>query len=326
MHEARADLARNPVVPTQGVVDINQLVRMDLITSYEFQVDNWANIKRTLYSEMEGRLQFDEIGYWSEVKLEIIKEYAAAYSRILSARRNPSFHHIYIDAFAGAGVHVSETTGDFVLGSPLNALRVQPPFREYHLIDIKREKVDHLKKLIGERKDVCIYQGDCNKILLDKVFPRVKFDQYRRGLCILDPYGLHLTWTVIAKAGQSKAVDMFLNFPVEGINRNVLWRNPDRVTPARKARLTAFWGGPWHDDAYQPNMFGDPYKQSNETIAESFRKRLRDVAGFAKVPKPIPMRNSKGAVVYYLFFASQKGTAENIVLDIFEKYRNRGAP
>ena len=48
--------------------------------------------------------QFDEIGYWSEIKLDIIKDYAAAYSRILSAQKNPSLHHIYIDAFAGGGV------------------------------------------------------------------------------------------------------------------------------------------------------------------------------------------------------------------------------
>jgi hypothetical protein len=32
------------------------------------------------------------------------------------------------------------------------------------------------------------------------------------------------------------------------------------------------------------------------------------------------MINSKGSVVYYLFFASQKGTAENIVTYIFEKF------
>jgi len=37
------------------------------------------------------------------------------------------------------------------------------------------------------------------------------------------------------------------------------------------------------------------------------------------------MRNSRGAIVYYLFFASQKDTAEHIVLDIFKKYENRGA-
>jgi three-Cys-motif partner protein len=275
---------------------------------------------------MRGQLQFDEIGYWSEIKLEILKNYARAYSTILSARENPSFYHIYIDAFAGAGVHVSETTGDFVLGSPLNALRVRPPFREYHLIDIKRERVENLKKLVGSNKDVFICQGDCNKILLDRVFPRVKYEHYQRALCILDPYALHLNWTVIAAAGQSRAIDMFLNFPVADINRNVLWKDPESVEGSQKARLTAFWGGTWHDVAYQSDLFGNPYKQSNEAIAEAFRNRLKDVAGFARVPKPIPMRNSKGAIVYYLFFASQKDTAEHIVLDIFEKYQNRGAP
>ncbi len=48
---------------------------------------------------MSKALEYDEIGYWSEIKLEIIKEYASAYSKILSSRRNPSFYHIYIDSF-----------------------------------------------------------------------------------------------------------------------------------------------------------------------------------------------------------------------------------
>jgi hypothetical protein len=33
---------------------------------------------------MSRELQFDQIGRWSEVKLEILKEYASAYSRILA--------------------------------------------------------------------------------------------------------------------------------------------------------------------------------------------------------------------------------------------------
>jgi hypothetical protein len=36
------------------------------------------------------------------------------------------------------------------------------------------------------------------------------------------------------------------------------------------------------------------------------------------------MRNRTGATVYYLFFASQVGVAENIVTDIFEKYATVG--
>ncbi len=276
---------------------------------------------------MPGQLQFDRIGIWSEIKLEILKKYAAAYSTILAAQKNPSLFHVYIDAFAGAGVHLTKATQDFVPGSPLNALNVRPPFREYHLIDIELEKVQNLKKLIGERDDVFIYQGDCNEILLKRVFPRVKYEEYRRGLCILDPYGLHLDWTVIATAGQMKTLDMFLNFPVADMNRNVLWRAPEGVGDPQKARMNAFWGDDsWDKVAYRTDttLFGEPEKQSNEVIAEAFQKRLKEVAGFARVPKPIPMRNSRGAIVYYLLFASQKNTAEHIVLDIFKKYEKRG--
>jgi len=52
---------------------------------------------------------------------------------------------------------------------------------------------------------------------------------------------------------------------------------------------------------------------------------LKNVAGFAEVPEPLPMRNSTGAIVYYLFFASQKPVALKIVKDILEKYRYRSA-
>lgn len=77
---------------------------------------------------------FDEIGYWSEIKLQILQEYASAYSTILAARSNPSLYHVYIDGFAGAGIHFAKSSNEFVLGSPMNALLVRPPFREYHLI------------------------------------------------------------------------------------------------------------------------------------------------------------------------------------------------
>jgi hypothetical protein len=62
-------------------------------------------------------------------------------------------------------------------------------------------------------------------------------------------------------------------------------------------------------------------KQSNKTIVDAFRERLRKVADFAFVPEPLPMRNSTRAVVYYLVFASQKPVAERIIYDIFKKYR-----
>jgi three-Cys-motif partner protein len=65
-------------------------------------------------------------------------------------------------------------------------------------------------------------------------------------------------------------------------------------------------------------------KVANKTVAEAFRKRLKDVAGFRYVPAPIPMRNEQGATVYYLYFASPNETGARIVSSIFNRYRDKG--
>lgn len=270
---------------------------------------------------------YDRIGYWSEFKLDIIREYASAYSRILSSQNHPRLRHVYIDAFAGAGVHISRTTGEYVPGSPLNALLVRPPFAEFHLVDLDSKKVLALRNQVQSHPEVTVYEGDCNAILLDQVFPKVRYEDYRRALCLLDPYGLHLNWQVMHVAGQMRSIEIFLNFPVADMNRNVLWRVPEKVDPKQAARMTAFWGDEsWRQAAYdtQCNLFGWEEKTDNQAIVDAFRKRLRSVAGFGHVPEPIPMRNLQGAVVYYLFFASQKPVAAEIVEDIFRKYRDRG--
>lgn len=281
---------------------------------------------------ISGQTRFDQIGYWSEVKLDIIKEYAAAYSKILSAQKRPSLYHIYIDAFAGAGIHISRTSGEFVPGSPVNALLVQPPFRQYYFIDLDQKKVAALETFAKQQQNVHLYHGDCNRVLLDTVLPRAKWEDYHRALCILDPYGLHLDWEVIAEAGRMRSVELFLNFPVADINRNVLWRDQKGVSADQARRMDRFWGDDsWRQVAYTPSrqtQLWDPpaeEKASNEVIADAFRRRLKEVAGFGNVPKPIAMRNTQNAVVYYLYFASHKPVAEGIVRDIFAKYRDRGA-
>ncbi|MEW6555610.1 MAG: three-Cys-motif partner protein TcmP [Actinomycetota bacterium] len=170
-----------------------------------------------------GEIQFDEIGYWSEVKLDIVREYTQAYSTILTKK---GFSHVYIDGFAGPGVSIAKSTGEFIPGSPLNALNIEPGFDDFYLVDLDGDRVEYLKSLIRERPDVHIFEGDCNKILIEEVFPRVRHEECRRGLCLLDPYGLHLNWQVIETAGKLRTIDLFLNFPIMDINRNALWRNP----------------------------------------------------------------------------------------------------
>ncbi len=273
----------------------------------------------------EEQAILDRIGPWSEIKLDIIRKYAKAYSTILSTRKNPSFYHIYIDAFAGSGVHISRATGDLVPGSPLNALSIEPPFREYHYIDLDSIKVESLEDIAGERKDIFIYNGDCNVILPREVFPNVEWNKYKRALCLLDPYGLQLSWEIIQAAAETHTIDLFLNFPISDMNRNVLLRDSSKAHPSQINRMNFYWGDDsWRDIAYEEEftLFGKmPVKSTNYRVAEGFRLRLHRVAGFSYVPQPIAMRNTIGTTIYYLFFASHQPLAQRIIEDIFKTYR-----
>lgn len=266
-------------------------------------------------------LNFDEVGIWSEIKLEIIKAYAKEYAKIMS--QQDYIKYVYIDAFSGAGIHKSKTSGQDILGSPLKILSVNPKFKHYYFIDLDPKKTNYLRSIIGNGQDVSIYHGDCNSVLLNEVFPKVQYEDYMRGLCLLDPYGLHLDWKVIQKAGEMESIEIFLNFPIADMNRNVFWNKFEAVDESDITRMTTYWGDEsWCNIAYttKKNLFGYLEKEAGQIIAEHFQDRLRNVAKFKYVSEPLPMCNSRNAVVYYLFFASQKPVAKKIIDHIFKKY------
>jgi len=149
---------------------------------------------------------------------------------------------------------------------------------------------------------------------------------------LLDPYALSIDWNVLATAGKMKSIEIFYNFMIMDANMNVLWKNPDKVLPSQKKRMDAVWGdSSWRDAAYRKNQRGlfdqefHEEKASNEEVAQAFKTRLREVAGFEYVPDPIPMKNSSGATVYYLFFASPNDKGAKIVEHIFRKHAERAS-
>ena len=234
----------------------------------------------------------------------------------------------YIDGFSGLGYHIAKSSGQRIEGSPLVALNIEPPFSHYYFIDMDKVRADRLRSVTKGRANVTIYEGDCNTVLLDKVFPQCCFADYRRALCLLDPYQLNPNWEVVKAAGQMESIEIFLNFMIMDANMNVLWENPDSVAAAQIDRMNLFWGDEsWRTTSYpkEPGLFGEmEAKAANIDIALSYRERLEKVAGFRFVPQPMPMRNSRGAVIYYLFFASQNKTGEKIVRQIFDKYQKWG--
>lgn len=271
--------------------------------------------------------EYDAIGSWSEIKLDILRDYAAPYSRIVSAN---GFHHHYIDGFAGPGSHISRKTGEPVPGSPLNALKTEPPFREYHFIDVDPRRIEQLRRYANRAENVHLYPGDCNEILVNRVLPLIRYKARHRALCVLDPYNIDLSWEVVASAGESKAVEIFLNFMVMDMNMNVLLRNPAKADPKQLTRMNRFWGdtswqGVTYEESPQQQLFGEPdlikVEDANKRVAEAYRDRLIRVAGFRYAPNPLALKNRLNRTIYYLFFASPNQTGNKIVEDILQRYR-----
>ena len=269
----------------------------------------------------------DEVGEWSILKLDIVEKYGHGYTTAFKNERGAYLKKYYIDGFSGAGVHVVKRTRQEIEGSPKRALNVTPPFDGFHFIDLNPAKTGHLEQLCEGRENVWIHTNDANK-RLKMLLPTFKYENYKRALCLLDPYGLQLDWEVMQMAGQVGTIDMFLNFPIMDMNRNAFLWKPELADPDDIARMTRFWGDDsWRQvawaDSKQPDMFRvtELEKQPNKVIAEAFRERLKKVAGFTYVPEPLPMTNSKNAVVYYLFFAARNPAAGNIIESIFTRAR-----
>ena len=114
------------------------------------------------------------------------------------------------------------------------------------------------------------------------------------------------------------------------MNRNALLTNPAKISSDNIRRMDSFWGDhTWNDIAYNQttDMFGDTHEFKQKDISNitlAFQRRLIEIANFRYVPKPIPMRNSRRGLLYYLFFASNNKTGARILSEIFSKYRERG--
>ncbi len=194
-------------------------------------------------------------------------------------------------------------------------------------MDLEEKRVHHLQSLVSSEVNAHFHIGNSNEVLPSKVFPKFHYDRYERIFCLLDPYKLTLDWDVVRAAGKSKITDVLINFPVLDMNRNVLWSNSEGISGNNREKMNRFWGNDsWKEIVYseENDLFG-PVTVKNEKpmhkILEAYSNRLKTIAGFAEVAKPLPMRNSVNAIVYYLIFATQKSLAIKIINSIMKKYR-----
>jgi three-Cys-motif partner protein len=274
--------------------------------------------------------QEDVIGPWSEDKLELLKKYLEAYTRIMKGQEWCTGYH-YIDAFAGTGKPRARDEERYIDGSPRVALSIRWPFHRYIFIEKEPWRVERLRELEREfsERRIEIHEGDCNQIIVGKVVPRISYERRNRGFIFLDPFAMDIEWTTVEQVAGTRALEVLINFPAMAINRTALPNNPYELTEAQIEKHNRFWGTPdWRGDIYEEvqTLFGPWEIKIRSTTAvrlgKLYKERLEQA--FPHVSYPLVMRNSRCVPLYCLIFAGHNETGARITQDIFKRYEQLG--
>jgi len=292
-------------------------------------------------------------GNWTNTKLDVLAKYLRSYTTALKEKptKERPFIKAYIDAFAGTpyryarndygpegssqGLLFPDLAGkepqELLDGSARLALKTEPRFERYIFIERSPERCVQLELLKTEfphlAEDIQIRQGDANAEIQDLC---MKDWRSRRAVLFLDPYGLQVEWKTIEAVAGTKAIDLWLLFPL-GIGVNRLLTKSGDIPEQWRRRLNLLIGNEtWYDEFYRvehtPTLFGEAdhvIKATTETIGRYFNDRLKSVFP-AVAEKPRVLRNSANCPLYLLCFAAGNQKGAGIAIRIANHLLTKG--
>lgn len=259
-------------------------------------------------------------GAWTEVKLDVIQDYLRYYNTVLQQQPSPErpFKRWYIDAFAGSGTRTAKIArgGLFdpgplrveeieVAGSAQRALDVDPPFDQLVFFEGHLGRFRGLQKLTEDHpsRNITCRRGDAN-VRLRELFDAPPWRGQREGrgpqraVIFLDPYGMSVRWDTLKMLADTKAVDVWYLFPLEGVSRQ-LAHDFEKIDGNKQLSLDQIFGTPdWRDELYRTEVARtlfdtlDQHKGRAVTkpqIEAYAMKRLKTV--FRYVSPPLPLVN-----------------------------------
>jgi three-Cys-motif partner protein len=292
-------------------------------------------------------------GNWTTAKLDVLAKYLSSYTTALKDK--PTKEHPlvkgYIDAFAGTGYRdarrddeAGESSQALLLpdlaekepqelldGSARLALKTEPRFDSYVFIERSAERCAQLEALKPEfpqlADDIQVRQGDANTEIQDLC---KKDWRSHRAVLFLDPYGMQVEWKTIEAIAATKAIDLWLLFPL-GIGVNRLLTKSGDIPDSWRRRLNVLLGNEtWYDEFYRVErtrtLFGEAdhvVKATTETIGRYFNERLKSVFP-AVAEEPRVLRNSANCPLYLLCFAVGNEKGAPIALRIANHLLTKG--
>lgn len=287
-----------------------------------------------------------DVGPWAQEKLGCLRDYLSAYTRIL--RKRTFRGYFYIDAFAGPGTlrvrHECvdapaqqslieraeyEEDASYLAGSPRVALEIEHQFTHYIFLELDPIRIAQLEDLKQEfstsSAEILIRKKDCNTYLRELLDRSRKWNRWR-GVVFLDPFGMQVPWETIVKIGETRAIEVIINFPLGMAIQRLLKRSGD-FTDRERQRLDDYFGtDEWMDLIYtrQTDMAGeriDKIRESSDVLVRWYRQRLKGIFGYVSEAREI--QSTRGRPLYYLIFAGPNETGSRIASHVLKQGARR---
>jgi three-Cys-motif partner protein len=152
--------------------------------------------------------------------------------------------------------------------------------------------------------------GDANAVISDWC-RATDWNDYR-AVVFLDPYGMSVDWSTIERIAATKAIDLWILFPLgAGLNRMLTrGKKPPASWIARIDRIlgTEAWQEIFYKELVEQGLFGEEVTRIVKTatfasMTKFFLERLESV--FEGVsPEAMALTNSTGNPLYMLCFAA----------------------
>ena len=164
-------------------------------------------------------------------KLNIIKTYLEMYQKSVGSLNWSKTH--YVDAFAGTGEikttkpkndkqtalfehEIYEEAKTVIEGSTKIALNIEPHFDSYTFIELKKKKIEELKKSLSSHKHIdriIFKRGDANSEVV--AFCKT-LGPKDRAVVFLDPFGNQVEWKTVETIANTGQIDLWYLFPSGG--------------------------------------------------------------------------------------------------------------
>lgn len=291
-------------------------------------------------------------GLWTAKKLAALEGYLTAYRHIFDkgqwARK---YKTIYVDGFAGTGERADtdtdaspagyrgndlfgptsepakrESTGP-KRGSARVALDLASPFDQYLFVEQDSDRASQLRELVAReyaplQSRTRVEVGDANTVIVNWCGAT---DWTRhRAVVFLDPYGMSVDWNTIECIASTRAIDMWILFPLgAGLNRMLTrGKKPPDSWIAKIDRIfgTKAWQESFYKEFFEQGLFDKEITRivktaTFESMTKFFLERLESVFE-AVSPDAMALTNSTGNPLYMLCFAAGSKAGAPIALRI----------